>query len=448
MTEIQLGYGRGTQTFSFDASRFQVLETNPANEKPLTDVEIGAAFSDTIGSPPLDELFSAGDTVLIVVSDATRATGSAQITNLLVRRLIQAGVAPSDIAIIFATGIHRRVTDEEKSELLTPFIAQRVRTLNHDADDSTALVSLGVTDRGTPVEVNRALKDFSRVILTSAIGFHYFAGFNGGRKSICPGLAAARTIEATHMLALDFETGGRRAGVDTGKLDGNPVNEECERIATLIEPHFSVNTVVDSRGRVVHVYAGHWRAAHRAGCEAYLATHSVDIAERRDLVIVSCGGSPWDINLIQAHKALEMAAQATNEGGTIVLLAECGDGLGRADFLKWFAENDSRALAARLRDSYEVNGQTAWSLLTKTERFRVFLISELPHEQVRSMRMIPAHSLNEVMNQLENAANGFILPRGAALLPLVKTDRGSSQSGSGPFLSCWSIEDIVALLDK
>jgi nickel-dependent lactate racemase len=422
MCEIQLGYGRGTQTLTVEPSRFQVLETNPAHEKPLTDVEIGAAFSETIESPPIDDLFAAGDTVLIVVSDATRATGSAQITNLLVRRLIQAGVAPADIAIVFATGIHRRVTDDEIQELLTPFIAQRVRVLHHDAYDSAALVSLGVTDRGIPVEVNRALKDFSRVILTGAIGFHYFAGFTGGRKSICPGLASARTIEATHMLALDFETGGRRAGVGTGKLDGNAVNEECERVAALIEPGLSVNAVVDERGRVVKIYAGQWRAAHRAGCEAYLATHSLEIAEQRDLVIVSCGGSPWDINLIQAHKALEMAAHATNEGGTIVLLAECGDGLGRADFLKWFAVNDSYALAARLREGYEVNGQTAWSLLTKAERYRIFLVSELPPEQVRSMRMIPADSLGNVMTQIDNAKSGFILPRGAALLPVLKID--------------------------
>ena len=418
MSEIQLGYGGAPRAFTFDDSRFQVLETDPANEKPLTDVEIGTAFSETIESPSLDDLFSAGDSILIVVSDATRATGSAQVINLLVRRLIQSGISPSDIAIIFATGIHRRVTEAEQSQLLTPFIAQRVRILHHDAYDSAAMVSLGVTNGGAPVEVNRALKDFSQVIITSAIGFHYFAGFNGGRKSICPGLASARTIEATHMLALDFETGGRRAGVGTGMLDGNAVNEECERIAALLEPRFSVNAVVDSRGRVVHIHAGHWRAAHRAGCEEYLATHSVGIAERRDLVVVSCGGSPWDINLIQAHKALEMAAQAVNEGGTIVLLAECEEGLGRADFLKWFEEASSRALAARLRESYEVNGQTAWSLLSKAERHRIFLISELPDGEVRRMHMIPAHSLDQVVNDIDNT-KGFILPRGAALLPRI-----------------------------
>ncbi|MGI8835408.1 MAG: nickel-dependent lactate racemase [Pyrinomonadaceae bacterium] len=419
MTEILLGYGRGTQTLNFDEERFQVLELNPTNEKLLSDVEIGAALSETVGSLPIDDLFSAGDSVLVVVSDATRATGSAQIINLLVRRLIQAGVAPSDIATIFATGIHRRVTEAERIELLTPFIAQRVRTIHHDAYDSDALVSLGVTDRGTQVEVNRALKDFSHVILTGAIGFHYFAGFSGGRKSICPGLASAQTIEATHMLALDFETGSRRRGVGTGKLDGNAVNEECERIAALIEPRFSVNAVVDSRGRVIGVHAGHWRAAHRAGCAEYFATHSVGVAERRELVVVSCGGSPWDINLIQAHKALEMAAQATTEGGTIVLLAECSDGLGRPDFLKWFEEDGSRALAARLREGYEVNGQTAWSLLTKAERYRIFLVSELPDEQVERMHMIPARSLDEVNKWMDESIKGFILPRGAALLPVI-----------------------------
>ena len=94
--------------------------------------------------------------------------------------------------------------------------------------------------------------------------------------------------------------------------------------------------------------------------------------------------------LIQAHKALDIAAHACSEGGTILLLAECRDGLGRSDFLKWFAEKDSRSLENRLRESYEVNGQTAWSLLTKAERYRVHLVSQLPDEDVRQMRMIPA----------------------------------------------------------
>jgi nickel-dependent lactate racemase len=365
-------------------------------------------------------LIQPGDNVLIVASDATRATASARIINLLVRRLIQNGTAPGDIAIIFATGIHRAVRPDEKSELLTPFIAQRIRTLDHDAYDPSQLIQLGVWADGTPIEVNRALKEFAKVILTGAVGFHYFAGFTGGRKSICPGLAGAQTIEATHMLALDFEQGGRRRGVGSGLLQGNAVSEECERVAAMIDPAFAINAFVDEHGRAEKIFAGHWRSAHALACAEYFAGHSISIKERREVVVVSCGGAPHDLNLIQAHKALDMATQACLEGGAIILLAECGDGLGRADFLKWFESENSDALESRLRQAYEVNGQTAWALLTKTERFRVHLVSDLPDKDVMRMQMIPARSMEEALGLVSSEAKGYIMPRGAALLPVFR----------------------------
>ena len=413
---MELRYGK--TSFNFDLDRkFSVLANDKLKETPLTDVEIGGAFDNPIGSPPLDELVSSEDSVLIVVSDATRATASAQIVNLLVRRLVQAGVAPANLAIIFATGIHRPVTEQEKVELLTPFIVQRVRILNHDAYDPGQLKSLGTTERGVPVEVNKALLEFSRIILIGGIGFHYFAGFTGGRKSICPGLASAKTIESTHMLALDFEKGGRKEGVGTGLLDGNGVHEECERVANMVTPTFGVNTIVDAQKRAVGVFCGDWRLAHRAACENYLRDHSLEIPEKRDVVIVSCGGFPHDINLIQAHKSLDMAASACGDGGSIVLLAECRDGLGRTDFLKWFDASSSNELEQRLRTEYEVNGQTAWSLLTKAERYRVVLVSALPPDDVKKMRMIPAGNLAEALEKIDPSKNGFVLPRGAAVLP-------------------------------
>ena len=321
MPRVELGYGRGSLAFEFEGGRFEVLEQQAADERPLTDAEIGALIDDPYDSQPLEEIISPGESILIVVSDATRATGSAQVVHLLVRRLVQLGVAPVALRIIFATGIHRKVTREEKAELLTPFIVERVRTLEHDAADPSRHVSFGETERGTPVELDRALFDYSHVILTGAIGFHYFAGFTGGRKSVCPGLASARTVEATHLQALDFERGGRRAGVGAGRLDGNAVHEECERIAAECAPSFLVNTVTDERGRVVRLYAGDWRTAHRRACAEYADSHSVKIPEKRALVVASAGGAPYDINLIQAHKALEMASYACAEGGHIVLVA-------------------------------------------------------------------------------------------------------------------------------
>ncbi len=389
MPTIELGYGRGSIKFDYDSARFDTLGPEESPRLPLSDSEIGDALDAPVGSSPLEDLIASGDKVLIVTSDATRATGSAQIVNLLVRRLIQNGIRSSDIAIIFATGIHRAVHPDEKTELLTPFIAQRIRTIDHDAYDSSQLVQLGAMDDGTPIEVNQALKDFSKIILTGAVGFHYFAGFTGGRKSICPGLASARTIEATHMLALDFKSGGRRAGVGAGLLQGNVVNEACERVAALIDPAFLVNAIVDHRGRVGQVFGGHWRAAHARACDVYSSSHARRIESKRKLVIVSCGGSHY------------------------------GDGLGRADFLKWFDSPDSRTLETRLKDAYEVNGQTAWALLTKTERFRVHMVTELGDDEVRRMRMVPARSLDEALANLEPDPRGYVMPRGAASLPLL-----------------------------
>jgi lactate racemase len=420
VAQIELAYGHRSFDFNFDDAQFSVLDTEASHEAPLSDFEAGAAFDSPIASPPLDEIAGSDDSILIVVSDATRATASAQVVNLLVRRLVQCGVSPARMAIIFATGIHRPVSENEKLELLSPFIVQRLRSLAHDAYDRARLITLGNTESGVRVEVNSALREFSHVFLIGGITFHYFAGFTGGRKSVCPGLASAQTIEATHMLALDFESGGRRAGVRAGLLEGNPVHEECERVAGLVSPSWAINTIVDEKKRAVKMFCGDWRLSHRAACEYYLDRYSAGISEKYDIVIASCGGFPHDINMIQAHKTLDMAALACKDGGTIVLLAECSDGLGRPDFLKWFDERDARALAARLVNGYEVNGQTAWALLTKAEHHRVCLISELPRADVEKMRMHPVQTIAEALEQA-GTGSGLIMPRGAAVLPRIQT---------------------------
>ncbi len=421
MAHTTLNYGRGQLACDLDSTRFQLLAPPPDGEAalPLTDAQIGALIDDPIDSQPLEDILTPGESVLIVVSDATRQTASAQVVNLLVRRLIQLGVVPADLRIIFATGIHRAVTDAEKRELLTPFIVQRVRTFDHRADDDAQLVSLGETERGTPIELNRALFEHDHVILTGGIGFHYFAGFTGGRKSVCPGLASARTVAATHLLALDFEHGGRRTGVGAGRLDGNLVHEECERVVAEVAPSFLLNAVVDERGRATKLYAGDWRAAHRLACAEYTDAHAVKLEEKRPVVIVSAGGAPYDVNLIQAHKALDMAAHACSDGGSIILVAECGEGTGaRADFLQWFDAANARALEARLRDNYAVNGQTAWALMTKAERFDVQLVSALADEDVRHMHMTPTRTVAQALTRIGSQATGYVMPHGARYLPV------------------------------
>jgi nickel-dependent lactate racemase len=418
MPEIQLKYGQSAIPLSYDVDRFEVLET-ASESAPLSDVELGAKLDAPIDSEPLEEKVRPGERVLFVVPDATRRTACGQIVNLLVRRLIANGTMPHEMAVIFSTGIHRAVIDKEKSEILTPFIAQRIKTLDHGPRDLMQIMRVGETASGIPVELNRTLVEYDHVVLIGGVAFHYFAGFTGGRKLICPGLASAKTISATHKLAFDCERKTRREGVGSGLLDGNAVHEAFVEAASFANPSFAVSAIVNDQDDAVDLFCGHWITSHRTACDAYAKNNSIEIDEKRDVIIVSCGGSPHDINMIQAHKALEAASHACKENGTIVLLAECVEGLGRNDFLNWFASENSRALAERLCENYQVNGQTAWSLLEKAEKFQVRVVTDLSESETKKMRLrkIEVATLENYLRD----SSGYILPFGARSMIKVKT---------------------------
>ena len=414
MAKLDLKYGRTLIPFEYDEDRFRVLVPDE-KERALSDAQIGDALSRPIESAVLEEIVHPGQRVLLVIPDATRQSGCAQIINLVVRRLIANGSVPGDINIIFATGIHRRVTENEKLELLTPFIAQRIKTIEHDASDAIRNFRVGETSGGIPVELNWTLTEFDHIVLVGAVSFHYFAGFTGGRKLICPGLASAKTIEATHRLAFDFEKKDRKDGVGTALLEGNAVHEAFVEATALINPSFAINATVNDEGEITNVYCGHWRSSHLEACRRYDDDHTFTINERRGLVIASCGGFPLDINMIQAHKTLDAASHACKEGGKIVLLAECEDGTGRSNFLDWFDSQDSGSLAKRLCENYQVNGQTAWSLLRKAERFDVRIVTSLPSEQTAKMRLQKVDSIDEALNGIYSNTEAYILPLGSKI---------------------------------
>lgn len=415
MPQINLKYGVSQIPFEYDENRFEVLGTT-REDAALTDAALGAKLDVPVDSKPFEEIVSPGESVLIVVPDATRAAASGQVVNLLVRRLIANGTMPFDIRIIFATGIHRQVTEVEKQTILTPFIVQRIKTLDHNPRDLAQIVRLGETADGTPIELNRALIEHDHTIIVGGVTFHYFAGFTGGRKLICPGLASSRTVAATHKLAFDCERKMRRAGVGAGILDKNAVHEAFMEVVKKRPPAFSINTIVNYKGEAADLFCGDWISSYRAACDSYASAYTIEIAEKRDLVIVSGGGLPFDTNLIQAHKALDAAAAACSDDGTIIFLAECADGLGKADFLDWFQAKNSDAAAEKLCDAYQVNGQTAWSLLSKAEKFNIRIITSLAGEETRPMRLQKVESLDEALAGIDAAKRGYIVPFGAKFL--------------------------------
>ena len=190
---------------------------------------------------------------------------------------------------------------------------------------------------------------------------------------------------------------------------GNAVHEAFVEAASKARIAFAVNTIVNKTGEITDLFCGDWIESHEAACSAFANRHSISIPEKRDLVIVSCGGFPYDINMIQAHKSLDAASYACSDGGTIILLAECRDGLGRDDFLNWFDADNSRQLAVKLCEKYQVNGQTAWSLLKKAEKYQLYAVSSLDKNLLGKMRV------GKIKEILKNNSSGYIIPNGSKL---------------------------------
>jgi nickel-dependent lactate racemase len=417
----------GEQTFALtipEPNRRQVLRVEPPvpTESPETLVKQALAAS----APQLAS-FRPGERVVIVTSDITRYTGSEVYLPLLVQRLNQVGVRDADITIIIALGIHRKQTEAEHKKILGPLYG-RIRVVDHECDDPGKLVMIGITSNGTEVAINRTVAEADRVILTGTIGFHYFAGFGGGRKSILPGVASRSSCMASHFAVLNPGAGsGKNSFAVTGNLEQNPVHQAMLEACAMVEPDLLFNTVLAPDKRIIACFAGDWRAAHVAGCRFYAEHFAYPLTELADLVVVSCGGFPKDINVIQSHKAMEYGCQALKPGGVLILLAECRDGYGNATFFDWFKFTELPAFEERLRSHYEINGQTAYSLLAKAQRFRIILVSALPPEEVRTMGMTPAKSLAEAM-QLAQAMlpadyAAYVIPDGGTVLPIIKDSR-------------------------
>ncbi len=418
---MQLKYGETSCRISLQPSRLLgEIVASPAIPSSSPEELVSAALDSCT---PEIKRFRHADRVVIVTSDITRYTGSEIYLPLLVDRLNKVGIPDSHVEILIALGIHRRQTEHEQKKIVGSLWG-RVRVRDHDCDDPGRLVYLGKSTSGVEVEINRSVIEADQVILTGTIGFHYFAGFGGGRKSILPGVASRKSCMASHFAVLNPGEGtGKNQLAVTGNIEGNPVHQAMADACGMVKTAFIVNTVLGPQKRIIACFAGDWREAFETGCRFYAEQFSYPIREKADLVVVSCGGLPKDINLIQAHKSMEYGCQALKDNGVMILLAECRDGYGHATFFNWFRFSRLDEFEAELRRRYEINGQTAYSLLAKAQRFRIILVSNLHPEEVRTMGMLPAKNLEEAVEKAEEMLpkdyNAYVIPEGGSVLPVI-----------------------------
>jgi len=422
-TAAVLAYGDARLRIDLGPGRFTTVA--PAPPAALVDVPaaLRAALATPIDSPPLAACVRPGDRVTVVVSDGTRATGIRALMPTLLEELERAGVPAARVRVLFALGIHRRQTAAEHAAILGPEIAARIAHADHDCDDDAAHAGLGGDGPAGDLRVNRQVLE-GLVLVTGALGFHYLAGFGGGRKALVPGVAARASVRAfhRHSLAVDPAAGRHRAAAP-GVREGNPLDALATTAAARVPRAFLVNTMMVPDG-IGGLVAGDLRAAFARGCETYRAAFSVPLAERRPVVVVSAGGAPRDGDLVQTQKAIAAGAAALAPGGMMLVLARCAEGAGQADLWRWFAYPDRAAHLRALHADFSVPGQTALALREHAERAEIHLYSTLPPELVARTGLRPLARLEDffaaVARRYGGDVTGYVLPEGARYLPVVE----------------------------
>lgn len=412
--KIEFGYDK--RKINLDLPDENVIAVLKPNE--LSDVseiveidEIERAMNDPIGSLILEKIVTPGEMVAIITSDITRPVPSYKLLPPILNRLYHAGIRKEDITIVFALGSHRPHTEKEMRTMVGDEIFESVLCID-SIDD---FIMVGTSSTGTPFEIFGPVVRADRRICIGNIEFHYFAGYSGGAKAIMPGVSTRKAISANHSKMV-------MTGAVAGTLDGNPVREDIEEVANFIPIDFLVNVILDEKKHIVKCVCGHHVKAHRMGCQYLDEMYRVDIPAKADIVIVSPGGYPKDINLYQAQKALDNAKHAVKDGGIVIWLASCKEGLGEHTFEKWLlGHKDAKDMISHIQANFQLGGHKAAAIAIVLESARIFLVSDLNDVFVGRCHLEPFGdadaALHEAFKSLGKNARIIAMPYGGSTLP-------------------------------
>lgn len=413
--KLSFGFGAGTQEAEVpEKNLLGVLHANEVALDLTGEAEVRRALAEPIGSPRLEEIVKPGEKIAIVTSDITRPMPTYKVMPALLDELYAAGVKGEDITLVFALGSHRKHTDEERKHLAGERAWNEIACVDSDPADC---VHMGVTAAGTPVDITRVVAEADRRICLGNIEYHYFAGYSGGAKAIMPGVSTRDAIQSNHAMMV-------RPEACAGALETNPLRMDIEEAGAVCGIDFILNVVLSEHKEIIRAVAGHPVKAHRAGCAFLDALYLKELPQGADIVLVSQGGAPKDLNLYQTQKALDNARHAVNPGGVIVLIGSCKEGLGERVFEEWMTKSASpQAMIERIGRDFQLGGHKAAAIAMTLEKADVYLVSDLEPEFVRSIFLTPQPSVQEALNKafekLGPKATVLAMPYGGSTLPRI-----------------------------
>ena len=325
-----------TSSLRDSAPRWSVLTPRWATPVDDPGEAIERALDHPVAGAPLEELARGRGSAAISVCDITRPAPNHLTLPPVLERLQRAGIARENVTILIATGLHRPATPEEIAAIVGPEVSCQYRVENHFARRQEDHRHLGATARGTPVWIDRRFTDAGLRITLGFIEQHLMAGFSGGRKLVVPGLAYQETIRALHSPLFM-----RNSSAVEGSIEHNPLHAELLKIAALAGHDFALDVALAPGRRICGVFAGEPRASHAAGIEFVRDRTTAWIPGLFDAAITSAAGYPLDLTFYQSVKGVTAAAHIVKPGGAILLLAECAEGAGAAEFSRMLLESPS-----------------------------------------------------------------------------------------------------------
>ena len=413
--KLRFGFGTGFQEVEVpDKNLIAELHANDVPVELTGEAEVRRALIAPIGSPRLKDIVRPGEKIAIITSDITRPMPTQLVMPALLDELYAGGVRKEDVTLVFALGSHRKHTEAEQKKLAGERAWNEIKCVDSDPDDC---VHYGTTSRGTPVDITRVVAEADRRICLGNIEYHYFAGYSGGAKAIMPGVSTRAAIQANHSRMVLPEA-------KAGALETNPLRMDIEEAGAMVGIDFIVNVVLSEHKEILKAVAGDATEAHRAGCRFLDRLYRKELKEPADIVLVSQGGAPKDLNLYQTQKALDNAKHAVKDGGVIILIGSCKEGLGERTFEQWMTEADSaHSLIERIGREFKLGGHKAAAIAMVLERAEVDLVSELDDDFVRSIFLKPyktaQEALDHAFSKLGPNARVLAMPYGGSTLPTV-----------------------------
>lgn len=419
---ISFPYGEKNVEVELPDEQTRILSSREIPILKNVKEEIVKSLEKPIAAPPLSSIIEKKNKILIIIPDITRACPTRKIIEPLLE-LIE-GNSLTEVKILVANGLHRSITDKEIIELVGNKVAKEYRVVNHVATDEDQLIRLsGHTSYGTPLVVNKLVIESDLVIGIGLIEPHFVAGYSGGRKILLPGVAGAEAIFNNHSYKMIDHPKSR-----VGILNGNPIHEDMIEFMKGTKLDFIVNVIVNKDKEISRVFAGNPVKAHLSGIRELEKYVKVRYDKPSDIVITTNGGYPLDRNVYQTVKGMDTAAMVVRDGGVIIMVAECRDGVGgHEEFVRLIeSTNTPEEILERVRQAEPVYDQWQAQLLARVlKKAKVIMVTKGEGPNVlRKLQLDWATNLEDALELAKNIVGKkptiTAIPEGPYIIPTTK----------------------------